>query len=177
MLTTCLSVIIPTYNRGNLIKKTLDSLIMQDYSKEQYEIVVVDNNSTDDTRTIISDYCEVYPHIKYVFEPIPGLISGRHRGAMESSGSILIFCDDDIQLQPDALKVTNETFMSNPNIGLVGGKYIPNYQTPPPKWLDFFWQSTPYGGKACASLSLLDLGDKLLTIDTQYVWGLFYQLI
>ena len=173
-----ISVIIPTYNRVEQIGMVLDCFVKQDYPKDLYEILVIDNNSTDNTKTIVLEYCNNFADckIKYVFEPIPGLISGRHRGAKESSGEILIFCDDDIQVESSALKIVEKTFELNSKIGLVGGKYLPNYQVSPPEWLDAFWDSTPYKGKSCGALSLLDLGDELLEIDACYVWGLFYAI-
>jgi glycosyltransferase involved in cell wall biosynthesis len=154
----------------------LDTFAKQDYPCEEYEVLLVDNASTDNTKSLANSYIENHKqhNIRYIYEPVVGLLSGRHRGALESKGEILLFADDDIQLYHDALKIIEDSFNQKPAMGLMGAKYIPNYQAPPPKWLDSFWSSTPYGGRMCGYLSLLDLGNKPLTIDARYVWGLFY---
>ncbi len=93
------SIIIPTINRSSSLKITVNSLLSLDFPPEDYEILIVDNCSTDNTRQVAETAIEsnLLRQIKYCYEPIPGLLSGRHRGAFESKGDILVYVDDDIE--------------------------------------------------------------------------------
>src|SRR6516164_5712134 len=96
-MTTC-SVIIPTYNRLEDLKACLFSLRDQDIREVDWEVIIVDNGSSDGTGAWSKDQVGgSNPQVRYVWEPMPGLLSGRHRGAAEANGHILIFIDDDIQ--------------------------------------------------------------------------------
>src|SRR6185295_7163545 len=109
--------------------------------------------------------------IRYFLEKIPDLLSARHRGALEARSGVLIFVDDDIDVCPGWLSSILEGF-NDPEVHLVGGRNLPLYEAAPPRWLDSFWTSTPYGGNMCVFLSLLDLGDTARIIDANYVFGL-----
>lgn len=172
-----ISVIIPTLNRADSIALTLESLFHQTVAPEGYEILVVDNGSTDNTKDVAAVAIAAYPthQVRYIYEPEPGLLSGRHRGAVEAKGEITIFVDDDIEADPGWLQSIIDTF-EDPTVQLVGGKNLPKYEIAPPKWLEGFWGSTPYGGRACGDLSLLDLGDRSIDIDANYVWGLNFAI-
>ena len=117
------------------------------------------------------------PHhqIRYFYEPVPGLLSGRHRGAREAHGTLLVFVDDDIDADPRWLQAIVATF-ADPSVQLVGGRNLPHYAITPPTWLDSFWGTTPYGGRACGYLSLMDLGENMLDIDANYIWGLNFAI-
>ena len=86
-----------------------------------------------------------------------------------------MFVDDDIEADGRWLQSIIDTF-ADPTVQLVGGKNLPKYEIAPPKWLEGFWGSTPYGGRACGDLSLLDLGDCPIDIDANYVWGLNFAI-
>ena len=94
-----ISCIIPTLNRSALLRNTLSSLINQNVSQDMYEILIIDNGSTDDTREtsqhIIKE--KANRRIRYILEPEAGLLAGRHRGALEANGEVLVFVDDDIE--------------------------------------------------------------------------------
>jgi len=88
------SVVIPTYNRKDSLKMTIDSVTMQDYQKEKYEILVVDDGSTDGT----SGLCEDYGHIvnlRCIQQTNAGPTRARNRGIIEARGAIIAFIDDD----------------------------------------------------------------------------------
>jgi len=171
------SVIIPSLNRAQSLALCLRSLVAQERSGEDWEVLVVDNGSTDETRDVTQAYIAQHPQpaIRYVLEPIPGLLSGRHRGAREAKGDILIFVDDDIEADPCWLAAIMDTFQ-DPTVHLVGGKNLPRYETAPPGWLEAFWERTPYGGRMCTWLSLLDIGDEVIEVDPRYVWGLNFAI-
>ncbi len=168
-----ISIIISTLNRAKYLEKTLKSLINQSFSSDQFEILIVDGGSTDNTKDICDRLINKNPNysIHYIYEPEPGSLAGRHRGALEAKSKIFTFIDDDIEAAPNWLSSINDAFR-DPNVHLVGGKSIPKFEANPPLWLKDLWWTTPYGGKACGYLSLLDLGDKTLKIHPNYVWSL-----
>ncbi len=92
------SVIVPTYNRYNQLLTCVDALARQTFPTEQYEVIVVDDGSTDETPTIKDMR---YPlGLKYVRQPNRGATLARNTGAQASSGAFLVFVDDDIELLP-----------------------------------------------------------------------------
>src|SRR5262245_30253525 len=101
-----ISIIIPTYNRAGLLKGTLESVqslrIPQGW---RAEVVVVDNNSTDQTAMVVAetDKMERIP-IRCVIEPRQGTSNARNRGILESTFSDLVFFDDDVMVDPDWLE-------------------------------------------------------------------------
>ena len=113
--------------------------------------------------------------IRYLLEPEPGLLSGRHRGALESDGEILVFLDDDIEASAGYLHAILDAFQ-DPAVQLVGGANLPNYESEPPAWVESFWSTTPYGGRMCVFLSLLDLGGNTIEIHPNYILGLNFAI-
>jgi glycosyltransferase involved in cell wall biosynthesis len=166
------SVIMPTLNRARYLESTIESLIKQDFPRRKYEILVLDNNSIDDTRKVSQEAINKYSrnNIKYLFEPVPGLLSGRHRGAKEAVGDVLVFIDDDIIADSGWLKAIVKTF-DDPSVHLVGGPSLPLYEADPPEWLEEFWIQHKFG-RECGDLSLIDLGPDQKEIDPIFVWGL-----
>jgi glycosyltransferase involved in cell wall biosynthesis len=96
------SILIPTYNRGLLLKETIDSVLAQTFSS--YELIVIDNGSTDGTLSMLSSYGS---KIKTLSESKRGADVARSRGASISSGEYLALLDNDDLLYPDALEVYN----------------------------------------------------------------------
>ncbi|MFA6222711.1 MAG: glycosyltransferase family 2 protein [Desulfomonilaceae bacterium] len=166
------SIIIPTLNRSASLKITLDSLLALNYPPQDYEILIVDNGSKDNTREVAANTIEFHPahEIGYHYESLPGNLSARHKGALRSKGDILIFVDDDIQADPGWLTAVAEAF-GDPKTHLVGGKNLPKYESTPPDWLDAFWYRNGALNQ-CFYLSLVDFGDKLVEINPIYVWSL-----
>jgi glycosyltransferase involved in cell wall biosynthesis len=101
------SFIIPVFNMGYDLIKTLDSLARQDYDKNLFEIIIVDNNSTDDTLTVISEYCNAGNHdldFTILTESKRGPSAARNNGIMHAKGEFLIFTDADVTFNQDYLK-------------------------------------------------------------------------
>lgn len=93
------SIIIPTYNRRASLERTLNSLAAQIYSAERFEVLIVDDGSTDDTYSINLDK---YPyHSRMIRQDNLGSAVARNRGAAEARGDILVFLDDDMLLEPE----------------------------------------------------------------------------
>ena len=111
-----ISCIVPTLNRSALLRNALYSLINQRVSQNLYEILIIDNGSTDDTRKVSQHIIRETPgrEIRYIFEPEPGLLASRHRGALEANGELLVFVDDDIEATAGWLQAIFETFKKSP---------------------------------------------------------------
>jgi glucosyl-dolichyl phosphate glucuronosyltransferase len=167
-----ISIIIPTLNRAAVLSRTLESLANCLTSDASVEIIMVDNGSTDRTRDAFDAIRTKFPDRdwRYFYEPIPGVLSGRHKGATEARGEILCFLDDDVLLAPTWFEAVQEAFVDL-NLALMGGPSRPTYEAEPPDWLDAVWSITD-GGRMLESLSLLDLGSMAKPIDAKFVWGL-----
>jgi glucosyl-dolichyl phosphate glucuronosyltransferase len=162
-----ISVIIPTLNRSILLEKTLLSIAAQNLNQKEFEVLIIDNGSTDKTKEV-AESC-LLKNVRYISEPKPGLHRGRHRGLFESKGDILVYADDDIEALPSWLSAIKESF-ADPSVAIVGGKDIPNYESPPPPWVEQLWNKNEEG-KFMTYYSLIDLGEKTKTIDPVYVFG------
>jgi glycosyltransferase involved in cell wall biosynthesis len=165
-----LSVIIPTRNRAGLLEKTLNSVISQTFPRSDFEVIIVDNGSTDNTKIVAENYKGQIKNIFYFYEESPGLHIGRHKGLKESKSDILVYADDDIEAFPAWLEGIWESFQDE-NVVLVGGKNLPLWETEPPYWIYEMWMNTNEYGHALAYLSVLDFGDNVMEIDPNYIWG------
>lgn len=172
------SIIIPTFNRAIHLSHCLDSLVGLAFESSNYEIIVIDNGSKDNTKEVFDKYKKKYTthHLKYFHDEAPGLLTGRHRGAIEARGEILVYVDDDILADRDWLYAIVDTFKKHSDIHLVGGKCLPKYETTTPVWLDYFWNHLPDGGKTLGALSLSDYGEFEKEISPLSVWGLNFSI-
>lgn len=134
---TAVSVVVCTYNRAPSLAKTLDSLRQMSVPSDlDWELLVVDNNSTDNTRAVVMDFMRASgPNGRYVFEPKQGLCYARNRGVAEAAGEIIAFTDDDVGVAPNWLEEIADTFKKFDCIG-VGGRSIPAWNDlEKPAWL------------------------------------------
>ena len=90
-----ISVCIGTYNRADLLIKTLESVRASTYPHDNMEVIVIDNNSTDATKHVAESAAPWFPHFKYLFEKRQGLSYARNAGIRASAGEIICFLDDD----------------------------------------------------------------------------------
>jgi hypothetical protein len=148
-------------------------MLDQTLPASDYEVIVVENGARTGAGGATRSAARRHGghRVRFVHDATPGLLTGRHRGALEARGDILVFADDDIDASPAWLSAILDTF-TDPEVHLVGGRNLPRYETPPPAWVEGFWYTPPFGGRACIYLSLLDLGDQPLSVDANYVWGL-----
>lgn len=150
------SVVISTYNRSKTLARSLDALLHQTAGDIRYEVIVVDNNSTDDTREAIeARVTESAGRLKYVFEPRQGLSYGRNAGIANSRSQIIAFTDDDVLVAPDWI-YRIKTGFDPEDIEFLGGKVLPVWREAPPPWL-----STAHW----APLALIDYGDEPFYVD------------
>lgn len=170
-----LSVIIPTRNRSKLLQVTLESIIKQTYPKENFEVIVIDNGSTDDTKDVVMSYSSKLPNLEYYYDDTPGLHVGRHNGYKLSKSDILVYADDDIDAFPTWLEGVAESFVDS-NVMLVGGKDLPKYEQKPPFWIEELWYKTDKEGHSLGALSIVDLGEEIKEIPPYYVYGCNYSV-
>jgi len=132
------SIIIPTFNRSGMLIQTLNSLLLQDFPKEYFEVIIVDNNSKDDTKQVIKKYIEDNHNklnIKYTIEKRQGDIYARHTGAYHAIGEILIFTDDDATFDTNWISEIVFVFKKFPSVGAVGTRISIKWDKKPPTWI------------------------------------------
>ena len=133
-----LTVVIATYNRADSLLRTLRSLDGQTLDHNLWEIVVVNNNSKDDTEQKVSEFIEQYKdrlNIRLFLETEQGISPARNRGYREGSGEYFVFLDDDEEFDPELLSSYIDFFDSHPDAAEAGGEIIPMYDYDRPRWL------------------------------------------
>ena len=130
------SVIIPTLNRCDVLADALASVCTQSFPAEDYEIIVVDNGSTDGTRELIEQLNrDSGKPIRYIYEPQLGIHNARHAGARAAKGDILVFTDDDATFDPGWLQAYAKAFAEHSEMAAAGGPIRLVWEAPPPQWL------------------------------------------
>ena len=146
-----ISAVITTYNRSEMLAAALEPLLSQNAGGVRYEVIVVDNNSTDNTRATVEAFiAKGHANLRYVFEPKQGIAHGRNAGIAAAQGDIIAFTDDDVTVTDNWIAVIKRSLAENPDVDFIGGKILPDWTEPPPHWLtvDHWWP-----------LALLDRGD------------------
>jgi len=110
-----LSIITPTYNRASVLERCIKSVLIQ--RSDDYEHVIIDDGSTDDTATVINEYKEVSNKIVSVnYKDNRGVNYARNRGIENATGTFLLFLDSDDRLKEGALKIAIDKIRENPNV-------------------------------------------------------------
>ncbi len=132
-----ITVAIPTYNRAGLLRQTLQGLTRQNYPHDQFEILVIDNNSPDDTHAVVESFAGTRPAPRYLLETRQGLNHARNRAIAEARGAIVVFGDDDILMEPTWLAEITAPFAADTarRIGAIGGEVIPVFPDGLPPWV------------------------------------------
>ena len=135
-----LSLVIATYNRAEQLMITLDSVAAQQCSCGEWECVVVDNNSQDDTRERVERFTAEHPelNLRYIFEQKQGLSHARNAGIAASVGDIIAFIDDDERIVEEFVEAYITLFDSYPDAMAAGGKIIADYPTGRPRWMSHY---------------------------------------
>jgi len=129
------SIIICTYNRSASLRRTLESLCACQIPQGlDWELVLVDNRSTDATKTTCEEFRNSLP-IKYVYEPQQGKSRALNLGLREASGDLLLFTDDDVSVDPAWISSYVSAALRHPDVDLFGGRIIPEWEKKPPQWL------------------------------------------
>lgn len=130
------SLVVPTFNRAAYLAKALPSFAEQTLDRSRYEVIVVDNNSSDDTRLVAERFVADAPDARrYVHEPRQGLHHARNRGIHEARGDVVVFGDDDIIADRGWLEALLAVFDGDLGVGVVGGRVVPRWDAPPPEWI------------------------------------------
>lgn len=146
------TVIICCYNSTTRLRETLQALAGQRFHRQlAWEIVLVDNASTDNTSGIadaIWESCGVKAPMRIVKETEPGLIHARNRGVRTARYSIVLFCDDDNRLSPDYVEGVFDILESDANMAACGGMGIPTFGATKPLWFDEYQEAFAVGSQA-----------------------------
>jgi glycosyltransferase involved in cell wall biosynthesis len=131
------SVAIRTYNRAAQLQLILNALKVQIETEDfQWEIVIVDNNSTDNTAALIQQYQIDWPHhvpLRYIHEPQQGAAIARRRAIQECHGPIIGFLDDDNIPTPNWVTAAHNFAQTHPQVAAFGGKNLPIFEITPPE--------------------------------------------
>lgn len=130
-----ISVIICTYNRADILKATLSSFLDCVRTDIVCELLVIDNNSSDNTKEVVMSIAEKDSTIKYYFESKQGLSEARNSGIKLSKGDIIAFVDDDVYFDPFWLIEVVRIFQDYPEASCMGGKSIPQFEIGKPDWI------------------------------------------
>jgi glycosyltransferase involved in cell wall biosynthesis len=130
-----ISAIICTHNRDTYLGAAIDSLLAQN-TAIGFEVIVVDNGSSDRTAEVVKQRLSD-PRLKYIFEPVLGLSVARNTGAVNASGEILAYLDDDAVASSSWLEILYSAYQGNSKLAIAGGKVTLLWAegTQPPRWL------------------------------------------
>ena len=135
-----LSVIICTYNRDKYIYHVLESLAKGTLPPHEYEIVLIDNNCTDNTSSELDRFAMNWPQVQLrrFVETHQGLSYARNRGIREAKGDVLVYVDDDAFVNGRYLENYKELFERRKEISAAGGPIIPHYEIgAEPQWMTY----------------------------------------
>lgn len=149
-----ISVLIPSYNPNlERLSKVLTALQNQTLSPDYWELIIVDNNSTNNTLSLVE--LGWIKNLVLLKETRQGLTYSRICGFKKASADIIVMVDDDNLLDKFYLENIHSIFKTNPSLGAIGGKSIPVFESAPPSWLIHFYHN----------LALRDLGDEVVLKD------------
>jgi glycosyltransferase involved in cell wall biosynthesis len=133
-------MIICTYNRAGYLRDTLQSLLQTNASPNQFEILIIDNNSTDKTPNVAQNTANQFPdfRLKYIKETKQGLSHARNCGIRKASAPVLLFLDDDITVHPDFISLWVSFFENYPEASGGGGKIRVQFDDPRPDWMSYY---------------------------------------
>jgi|SRR5579875_477858 len=156
-----ITVVIGTYNRASSLRLTLQSLqAIEVPTSLKWEILIVDNNSTDSTRSVVEEFALTSVlTVRYVFESQQGRSFALNRGISEAKGEIIVFTDDDVTFDPQWL-ISLKQALDQWNCIAVGGRIVPVWNDPMPSWLQMEGQQ---------AIGHFDVGDQ--PVEIEYAHG------
>ncbi len=130
------SIVISTYNRERFLPGLFDSILAQTMDRTKFEVILVNNNSTDRTEELCMNFIKEHPEVQcsYYVETNQGLSYGRNRGIVESRGEYITFADDDALLTPEYAERATAYLDQRPEVAEVGGPILLQYMGRVPAW-------------------------------------------
>lgn len=147
------TVAICTWNRAPLLSRVLERLTRVRDPEGAWEVVVVNNGSTDDTERVLDAFAGRLP-IRRAFEPRPGLSHARNTAVSHATGDYLVWTDDDALVSVDWLAAYGRAVERHPEAAVFGGPVRPRFEGTPPPWLSAAWHDIS------AAFAARDLGDE-----------------
>ena len=164
-----ISVVVCTHNRAAMLHRALTSVLEQESGDIDFEILAVDNRSTDETAAVVRRL-EGRGPLRYLHEPALGLSSARNHGWRSARGRYVAYLDDDAVADPGWLRAIHAAFTAWPRAGAIGGRVEPIWEAAPPVWLS---------SETARSLSLVDWSrtpQELKDLGTQWLAGANFAL-
>src|SRR5215813_5005650 len=108
-----ISVVIPTKNRSALLAETIECVESQTISRDNYEVIVIDNDSCDDTRSLLQQRAKKFSNLRFGFQEKPGAAATRNAGLRLAKNDLILFIDDDVQAEPGLVQAHLERHQKN----------------------------------------------------------------
>ena len=152
-----ISVVLSTYNRCPILPFALDSVLQQTPGDVSWEVIVVDNNSSDETQAVVASFIgRGHSNLHYVFEGRQGVSYARNAGIERARAPIIAFFDDDVCVSPTWVATIKRAFDDHAEADCVGGSVLPRWELDPPSWLT---------REHWAPLALQDYGDQPISVN------------
>ncbi|GAB4455018.1 MAG: glycosyltransferase family 2 protein [Bacteroidales bacterium] len=177
-----ISHIICTYNRAEYLPKALEALAHQNYPDyNDFEVVIINNNSTDNTQEIVDSFIKQYPDVKVVYahEKKQGLSNARNKAIEVSNADWLAFLDDDAYVDADYTLNLVNFIKSTPTIKAIGGPILLDFESPIPTWYTHYLGSLfgyfkPYSTSRYFSKNFYPRGSNMIFHKTLFKkYGIF----
>lgn len=148
------TIAICTFNRADYLRDTLNDLALQTEDPRRFEILVINNNSTDETATVCSEFAAGTEQIQFrmVTEEKQGLSHARNRAFREAESSLILYIDDDVYLKPDFVEQTLYSIHEMPQLKCGGGRIYVSFDDTDPDWIP---------SELMPMFGLHDLGDNM----------------
>lgn len=157
-----LSVVICTYNNAALLAEALRHLAAQEKVAADFEVLVIDNNCTDETPQVVEEFQPQLPHLRRIVESRQGQMHARVRGARESRAPWVAFVDDDNLLDSSWVPAVLRRIAESPNCGAFGGRVVIDWEEPPPEVV----------ARRAYAFASTDLGAQARRLDGEERWRL-----
>ncbi|MBY2962036.1 glycosyltransferase family 2 protein [Rhizobium leguminosarum] len=132
-----ITVVFSSYNGTKRLQRMLDSLVKQDLAHDQWDVIAVDNNSSDGTGELLRSYVDTLP-LTVMTQTMPGKSAALNAALELTRGTLIVLTDDDIRAEPDWLSSLADCARKNPQFGILGGRILPEWEhSPEGEFLDW----------------------------------------